>query len=98
MGKLIISLFVYAWDLVCGLWTRMTGRRRHPTCVAIYYHSVPAPERERFAQQMDILAGVAQAIRSDGEITAAHGGRYCAVTFDDVFQNALENALPEMAK
>ena len=98
MVKLIVSLFVYAWDVACGLWTRVAGRRRPCTCVVIYYHSVNAAERGRFARQMDIVASLAQAVRSDGEISAAHGQRYCAVTFDDVFQNILENALPEMAK
>jgi peptidoglycan/xylan/chitin deacetylase (PgdA/CDA1 family) len=45
---------------------------------------------------MDILVRLAKAAPADLPALPPTGARYCAVTFDDGFVSALENALPEL--
>lgn len=97
-GKFIIS-FVFFWlsRLWNALCSAVTGTRRG-TCVVLYYHAIRPEHRALFARQMDILLRSAVPISADHSEPLGSGRRYAAVTFDDGYENVLDNALPELAK
>lgn len=68
------------------------------TWVVLYYHSIPAEKRLGFARQMDELLRRTTPLRADAQLSGLAAGRYASVTFDDAYQNILDNALPELAK
>lgn len=68
------------------------------TCVVLYYHEVPARDRERFACQMDYLARHATVLGADYEGALEPNRNYAIVTFDDGFVSVMENALPELKR
>lgn len=77
---------------------RLLGLKRCGRCVILYYHSIGRENRERFARQMDMLVQLARPLRADAQCSLDSGVRYAIVTFDDGFQNIIENALPELSK
>jgi peptidoglycan/xylan/chitin deacetylase (PgdA/CDA1 family) len=96
IAKLGISLIFY---VTCSLWNsirRFSGRAVAEIGVVLYYHSVPAASRTKFARQMDVLLDLATPIRADADIPLDK--RHVAVTFDDGFQDLVENALPELKR
>jgi peptidoglycan/xylan/chitin deacetylase (PgdA/CDA1 family) len=66
--------------------------------VVLYYHSIPSEHKERFARQMDRLTKLTKPINIDAVPRLNSGRRYSSVTFDDAFENVLDNALPELVK
>ena len=66
------------------------------TCVVLYYHGVAREHRARFARQMDLLLREAQPVAAGRKEPLAPGVHHAAVTFDDGYQNVIENALPEL--
>jgi len=92
-----ISLAVFLADGLKRMLAAVTGSRTHAT-VVLYYHSVPAAQRAAFARQMDQLLLWAEPARADAALP--NGGRFrsVVVTFDDGYQNIVDNALPELAK
>jgi peptidoglycan/xylan/chitin deacetylase (PgdA/CDA1 family) len=95
--KLLISMtylfYVYLGDLI-----RIVGKKRHVKCIIVYYHSVTPENRLRFAEQMDVLSSLTIPIPADWRDVPHCGGPYAAVTFDDGYENLVDNALPELAK
>lgn len=86
-------MFDYARNILSPLFFRS---RPFPTCVILYYHDVSNVQRDKFARQMDHLLCSAIPISLD-QIASFHNGKHCAaVTFDDGFLSAIENALPEL--
>lgn len=96
--NLAISMLVALWDRLRAGMTRLTGRRPVKRCVVLAYHSVSDSQREQFASQMDEVIRRAKPVRADLDALPADGDRYACVTFDDGFQNIVDNALPELAK
>jgi peptidoglycan/xylan/chitin deacetylase (PgdA/CDA1 family) len=96
--KLGISLGVYALSAVDRFLSRLIGRAARSSCVVVYYHSVDAALRARFAKQMDQLLSYAKPIAANEATTLQPGTRHVAVTFDDGFKNFYECALPELVK
>src|SRR5205809_7086591 len=94
--NLAISSLFGAFDAVRNLGVRLVGIKPASRCVVLAYHSVTAGEREEFAHQMDVLLKTAKAVPADLAILPADGAAYAAVTFDDGFQNVVDNALPEL--
>jgi peptidoglycan/xylan/chitin deacetylase (PgdA/CDA1 family) len=96
IAKLLISL-VYAacMSFRRGL-LRLLGRTPRATCVVLYYHSIPAERREAFAAQMEMLARLTTPVDLQGTPRLQPGRRYSAVTFDDGFEDAIQNAVPEL--
>ena len=90
--NLTISLFVRFVDWLRGA----LGTRRSPVCVVLAYHSVTDEERPRFAAQMDLLVQKAQPVAADVEALPDGEKTFVALTFDDGFQNIVDNALPEL--
>ena len=96
--KFGISLGVYAASGVGRFVNRLTGQAARSSCVVVYYHSVDATQRIRFAKQMDQLLSYAKPIATNEAANLKPGTRYAAVTFDDGFKNFYECALPELVK
>lgn len=96
--KIAISLLVCLSDALGALLVRLLGRRRPPSCVVLYYHSVPASYRSHFAAQMDVLLRLCRPVPTGRTEALERGARYAAVTFDDGFISVLENASPELRR
>jgi len=80
---------------------RLLGRIAPPTCIILYYHSVPSKDRKAFARQVEMLARLARPVNINSVedvSTLVPGTRYAAITFDDGFEDAIENAVPELVK
>lgn len=97
-ASLLISIVFHA---LARLWKGIRGlvtRDGPGTCVVLYYHAVRAENRAQFARQMDILLRCARPTRVDRKEPLKPAVHYAAVTFDDGYQNVIENALPELKK
>jgi peptidoglycan/xylan/chitin deacetylase (PgdA/CDA1 family) len=93
-----ISLAVFVIDGLQRAIYSLAGKRAPATTVVLYYHSIPKEKREAFALQLDKLIRVAIPWRADAPARNSAGERYVAVTFDDGYQNIVDNALPELAQ
>lgn len=96
--KLIISAAFFCGSYLWNLLRRLGGKAAPGTCVVLYYHGVPAENREQFARQMDTLIRWAKPISADFKEPLTLGARYAVVTFDDGVESLAENALPELKK
>ena len=94
--KLMASLVVFSADAICEGLRRMMGGCGAAKCVVLYYHSIPARQRARFARQMDVLVRHACPLSADSKEELSPGRRYAIVTFDDANANIIANALPEL--
>jgi peptidoglycan/xylan/chitin deacetylase (PgdA/CDA1 family) len=93
-----LSLAVFAFDECRRFVYALVGKRIPATYVVLRYHAVPQQLRPTFAKQMDELLRRARPLRADVTVPDLAGARFASVTFDDAYQNVLENALPELAK
>jgi peptidoglycan/xylan/chitin deacetylase (PgdA/CDA1 family) len=96
--KLLISIGFF-----CGLtlwqWLRrLCGKEAVGSRVVLYYHSIPSDKRAAFARQLDTIVRWAKPIPADVRRPLNGDAHYVAVTFDDGFENVVENALPELEK
>lgn len=96
--KLLVSMAVFVADSAWRIALRMTRRLPAPSCVVLYYHSVPDVQRRAFADQMDVVARLTVPISVERVPQLLPGARYSAVTFDDGFESTVNNAIPEMEK
>ncbi len=96
--KLWISLFFFAGYCILRVLYYLVGRKPAATCIILYYHSVPAEDRQAFARQMDLVARISKPIRVDRAPEMLPGEHYSGITFDDAFENVLENAVPELVQ
>jgi peptidoglycan/xylan/chitin deacetylase (PgdA/CDA1 family) len=96
--NLMVSLLVRWGDGLRDGISRLFGQTPRARCVVLAYHSVTSGEREAFARQMDVLLAAARPVAAGVDCLPEEGGRYAAVTFDDGFENIVENALPELEK
>lgn len=98
-GRLLkcgISLGVYFFSRVGNALVRLLGSKQAGSCVILNYHSIPADQRRAFARQMDILKSRATPLRIEPNVTLEPGQHFAAITFDDGFENFIEEALPEL--
>jgi peptidoglycan/xylan/chitin deacetylase (PgdA/CDA1 family) len=76
----------------------LTGVSPRGKCMVLYYHSIPREQRGQFAKQLDVILRLCKVV----DATKAHdlpaGSEYAAITFDDAFENYVEEALPELKK
>jgi peptidoglycan/xylan/chitin deacetylase (PgdA/CDA1 family) len=94
--KLSISVLFLAGDRLWEAARLLVGREARSTYVVVYYHSISAAEKWRFARQMEMLARLTKPVRLGEPLQCEPGARYSSVTFDDVFANVLEHAIPEL--
>jgi peptidoglycan/xylan/chitin deacetylase (PgdA/CDA1 family) len=66
--------------------------------MVLYYHSVPPSQRELFAKQLDVVRRHARTIDVTSPVNLQAGGIYAGITFDDAFENYVQQALPELSK
>jgi peptidoglycan/xylan/chitin deacetylase (PgdA/CDA1 family) len=96
--NLTISMAVALWDWLLLGATRLTRGKPRKKCIVLAYHSVSDSQRQQFAWQMEEVIRRAKPVRADMEALPTDGDRYACVTFDDGFQNIVDNALPELTK
>lgn len=98
IAKLVISMGFFAaaslWRGICAL----AGKRPEATWTVLYYHAVPAEMCQAFAAQMDAVIRFTTPVGIDQLPSAIDGRRYSSITFDDGFENVIENAIPELAE
>ncbi|HTC64981.1 MAG TPA: polysaccharide deacetylase family protein [Candidatus Saccharimonadales bacterium] len=94
--KLSVSLGYFLCIEAGNAIRSLMGNTPAGTCVVIHYHAVAPEERNRFAAQMDILLLHAKPIAADHNEPLRPGQNHVAVTFDDGFMSAVENAIPEL--
>src|SRR5271157_3396423 len=92
------SVIVRAGDWLSEHFCRLVGRPLPRRCMVLAYHSVPAEQRGLFVQQMEMLLEQAKIVHADVEALPQEGGHYVAITFDDGYEDIVENALPELSK
>jgi peptidoglycan/xylan/chitin deacetylase (PgdA/CDA1 family) len=76
----------------------LAGVRPRGKCMVLYYHSVPREQREQFAKQLDMILRHCKVIDATKAHDLAAESEYAAITFDDAFENYVEEALPELKK
>jgi peptidoglycan/xylan/chitin deacetylase (PgdA/CDA1 family) len=92
------SIIVWMADGLGESLCRLVGRPLPRRCVVLAYHSVPTEERALFVRQMEMLLRQARIVHADIEALPEQGGHYVAITFDDGYDDIVENALPELGK
>jgi peptidoglycan/xylan/chitin deacetylase (PgdA/CDA1 family) len=93
-----VSLAVSVFDSLQRAIYSVLGKRKPSTTVVLAYHSIPKQQRAAFARQMDILLRCSEPRRADAPISHSSAARYVCVTFDDGYQNIIDNALPALAE
>jgi peptidoglycan/xylan/chitin deacetylase (PgdA/CDA1 family) len=92
------SLVVWTADRLSEQFCRLAGRPLPRRCVVLAYHSVPAEQRGLFVRQMEMLLKRAKIVHADIDSLPLPGGHYVAITFDDGYDDIVENALPELSQ
>jgi peptidoglycan/xylan/chitin deacetylase (PgdA/CDA1 family) len=95
---LVVSVGFCGYLSLRNMFSRFRGRIAPSTCIVLYYHSIPSKDREAFAKQVEMLARIARPVSVIDMPILEAGKRYAAVTFDDGFEDAVENAVPELVK
>jgi peptidoglycan/xylan/chitin deacetylase (PgdA/CDA1 family) len=94
--KLLVSVFVYAWDQARDFLGGWVGKTPKCHVVVLYYHAVRDQDRDRFARQMGMLVRTAKPFSLESQPRVEEGGLYATVTFDDGFASVARNAVPEL--
>ena len=99
--KRIVKLFLalcYFPLAEIGDFVRWICGRPRARCTVLYYHSIDSQDRGRFARQMDVLLRHTTPVAAGLRTPLSQGRRYSVVTFDDGFQNVIDNAMPELER
>jgi len=96
--KLGISVVFFAGVVLRRMCTRMIGGTPAATSVILYYHSIAAEHRAAFARQMDTVLRLTMPIDEENVPSIVPGRYYSVITFDDGFEDAVENAVPELVQ
>jgi len=94
--KLFISVGFFAGVLFRRAFLRVLGRTPPATCIILYYHSIAPEYRKAFAKQMDVVMRLTTPIDGERVPRLVPGKHYSVITFDDGFQDTIENAVPEL--
>jgi peptidoglycan/xylan/chitin deacetylase (PgdA/CDA1 family) len=95
---LSVSLGVFLADRFRRGLYRCVGKKPPASAVILFYHSVPPESRAQFGRQMDEIVRHAVPFKADTPAPLPPGACHVAVTFDDGFQNVVDNALPELER
>lgn len=96
--KLLISTLLWIVDSIRVYIAESLGKKVLGECVILYFHNITSGQRRLFAKQMDTLQRLTCTISIENRIKLDRRFRYSAVTFDDGFASAFENAVPELQK
>ncbi len=96
--KLLISFCLFTADYVRRLGLSLVGKKDSATCVILYYHSITDADQAVFAHQMDTVRALSTPIPVDEITGLLPGKRYVGITFDDGFENNIDNVVPELHK
>src|ERR1035438_5875484 len=94
--KCVISLALFAGSRVSRFVRILTGGKPAGSCVILYYHSVPPDQRDLFAKQLDVIVRHWRSIDVTGPVNLQSGVDFAGITFDDAFENFVDQALPEL--
>ena len=95
--KLAISLVCYVCLTALRRGLRLVGRPVKQRLTILYYHGISTEDRPNFARQMDFLRRTACVLEASYRGELPSDKKCVAITFDDAFQNLIENALPELS-
>jgi peptidoglycan/xylan/chitin deacetylase (PgdA/CDA1 family) len=93
-----VSLVVFVVDSIRDAIRWILGGKTPTRVVVLAYHSIPKQQRAAFARQMDKVLSCSEPRRADAPISCSSTARYVSVTFDDGYQNIVDNALPALAQ
>jgi peptidoglycan/xylan/chitin deacetylase (PgdA/CDA1 family) len=100
MSSRILKFLISLGYIVCILFKRallrLLGRTPSASCIVLYYHSIAPEQRNAFAQQMDVVLRLTRPIDGEHVPSLEAGERYSVTTFDDGFEDVIENAVPEL--
>jgi peptidoglycan/xylan/chitin deacetylase (PgdA/CDA1 family) len=96
--KCVVSLGVFLFTRAAEMVSRLSGKPPNGKCVILYYHSVPANQRQQFSRQMDTLLRHTKPLSLLNAPPLRPGVHHVAVTFDDALRNLLKNAIPELER
>jgi peptidoglycan/xylan/chitin deacetylase (PgdA/CDA1 family) len=94
--KFVISVIYFVLSDFSAKIGVLWGRRRPGKFVALEYHSVKISQIKEFTSQMDDIGRLGTAVSADFDSISNDTTHRIAVTFDDGFQSAVDNALPIM--
>ena len=94
--KLCISVLYYIYRSFLVTIMQVLKKQPEGKLIILMYHGVKKHDRHKFARQMDELLRIAKPVSLDTQEHLKKGKLYVAVTFDDGYQNMLENAIPEL--
>lgn len=94
--KLIISIIFFVLSKIINLIQFPFSKNNLDKLVVLTFHSVKPCQRDKFAKQMDMVVKIGKPVFADIAKGTNKGTHYIAVTFDDGFQNFIDNALPAM--
>lgn len=92
--KLAIAMVFFIGYKIYILISRCIGKQVQPLLVIITYHCVKASQAALFEKQMNTLQKKGHPISLNEGLTELKSGYNIALTFDDAYQNVLQNALP----
>ncbi|MFL5253114.1 MAG: polysaccharide deacetylase family protein [Rhodopila sp.] len=96
--KLAVSCFYFLAIRMKRGMMRLLGISQPLPLIILYYHGVPASTRASFSRQMASLARWAKVVPADFRTSTALSEPTVAITFDDAFVSAFDNALPELSR
>lgn len=96
--KLIISILYFIYLRIEHNIRQILKMDNTNNCVTLYYHSIFENERTSFKKQIQLLSKKTITIPSDfiGELESDK--IYSIITFDDAFENLIDNAIPILQK
>ncbi|MEE9430815.1 MAG: polysaccharide deacetylase family protein [Melioribacteraceae bacterium] len=92
--KLILSSFYFIWLRTKRFIQSIFGFDVRPICVALYYHSIFENEKDAFAKQMNLISRKCKVIKTDFFGELEKNKLHTIITFDDGFENLVNNAVP----
>jgi peptidoglycan/xylan/chitin deacetylase (PgdA/CDA1 family) len=95
--KAIISIVFFVGYKFYSAIYYISKKKSPSTFVVLTYHAISNDQQHKFARQMEMLKNY-HPIFPDTKTDLDAGRHYVAVTFDDGFENVVENALPELVK
>ncbi len=94
--KFLISFFYFIFIESKRIFAKILKIEITPICVTLYYHSIFANEKDRFKKQMNLIKNKTTVLKSDYFGKLDPWKRYSIITFDDGFENLIENAIPTL--